>query len=678
MKDIAVQDMRTFVLMGHTGSGKTTLADALLFKMGQTERLGSVDNGSSVGDYTDEEKGRKTTIYAKSFSGSFKTSDGRRMGTVFCDTPGYADFVGQVIQASRIANAAVIAIDAHAGVQVGTTKAWKQADALELPRAIVVTGLDRENASFATVLEGIRAAWGAKCVPVVIPLPDHSGVVDVLAATNPPAAVAEALTEAKGALVELAAETNDSLIEKYLAGEALAPNEVAAGLRAAILSCRLVPVFACVAPKAVGLTEFLDGIARLFPSPADRPMKGADGKPVDTAPTAPFVGFVWRTVNDPFIGHMSFIYVCGGTLKADVDILNVNKDQKERIVQFSELNGKKQTPIDEARAGEIVAVAKLKVTTLGDALCQAGTKVTFTPFRFPNPVMWHAVAAKTQGDEDKIGTALHRLADEDPTIKVERNTDTHETVLSGMGDTHLSVAVERMKKRSGVDVVLSTPKVPYKETITARGEGHYKHKKQSGGRGQYGEVYLRTEPLREGDSEWFADAIVGGAIPGNFVPAVQKGVVEGMTRGCVAGYPVINVKSTVYDGSYHDVDSSEIAFKIAGGRAFRESMSKSKPVLLEPIMTVTIWVPDQFMGDVNGDMSHRRGRIVGMDAADGMQVITAEVPHAELFHYCAELRSMTGGRGSFEMAFARYDVVPSNVAQKIIAEAEKHKVEEQE
>jgi elongation factor G len=678
MKDIAVQDMRTFVLMGHTGSGKTTLADAMLYKMGQNERLGSVDNGSSMGDYTDEEKSHKTTIYAKSFTGAHKSSDGRRIGMVFCDTPGYADFVGQVIQSTRIAGSAVITIDAHAGVQVGSMRAWKQADGLDLPRAIVVTGLDRENTSFAVAMEGIRAAWGAKCVPVTMPLAGNQGVVDVITAANPPAEIADSVTEAKGALIELAAETNDSLIEKYLAGEPLAPAEVTAGLRAAILKCRLVPVFACVAAKGVGLTELMDGIGRLLPSPADRPMKDDAGKLIDTAPSAPFVGFVWRTVNDPFIGHMSFIYVCGGTLRSDIDIINANKDQKERIVQFGELNGKKQTPVDEAHAGEIVAVAKLKVTTLGDALCKVGTKVTFAPFKFPNPVMWYAVAAKTQGDEDKIGTALHRLADEDQTIRVERHVETHETVLSGMGDTHLAVAVERMKKRSGVDVVLSTPKVPYKETITARGEGHYKHKKQSGGRGQYGEVYLRTAPLAADDTEWFENATVGGSIPHNFIPAVEKGVAEGMVRGCVAGYPVINVKSTVYEGSYHDVDSSEIAFKIAGGRAFRESMSKSKPVLLEPIMTVTIWVPDQFMGDVNGDMSHRRGRIVGMDAADGMQVITAEVPQSELFHYCAELRSMTGGRGSFEMSFARYDVVPSSVAQKVIAASDKVKEEEQE
>jgi len=678
MKDIAVQDVRTLVLMGHQGSGKTTLADALLFKMGISDRQGSVDNGSSVGDYTDEEKARKTTLYGKSFSGACKMSDGRKLGLAFCDTPGYTDFCGQVIQSSRIAGAALLAVDANAGIQVGTTKAWKQAESLGLPTAVVVTGLDRENASFDKVMESLRAAWGRKCVPVVLPLPDNGSVVDVLGAATPPAAVADAVQEAKSAMAELAAETNDALLEKYLAGEALTATEIAVGLRQAVVSRKFVPVFVCLPLKGVGLTELIDGMGRLLPSPLDRPMKDAEGKPVDPKPTAPFVGFVWRTVNDPFIGHMSFIYVCGGTLKPDLDIVNVTKDQKERIVQFAEINGKKQTPLDEARAGDIVAVAKLKVTGLGDSLCQAGTKVTFAPFVFPNPVMWYAVTAKTQGDEDKIGTALHRLADEDPTIKVERNTDTHETVLSGMGDTHLAVAVDRMKKRSGVDVNLSTPKVPYKETVTSRGEGHYKHKKQSGGRGQYGEVYLKTQPLPEGDEEWFEDAIVGGAIPHNFVPAVQKGVVEGMVRGCVAGYPVVKVKSTVYDGTFHEVDSSEIAFKIAGGRAFRDSMSKSKPVLLEPIMTVTIWVPDQFMGDVNGDLSHRRGRIVGMDAADGMQVVTAEVPQSELFHYCAELRSMTGGRGSFEMAFARYDVVPSNVAQKVIAEAEKVKEEEKE
>jgi elongation factor G len=676
MKDIAVSDVRNFVLMGHTGSGKTTLADALLYKMGINDRLGSVDQGSSMGDYTDEEKSRKTTIYAKSFCGLYKSSDGHNMDIVFCDTPGYADFFGQVIQASRIAGAALITVDAHAGIQVGTAKAWKQADALDLPRAIVVTGLDRENAPFDKVMGDIKAAWGVRCVPVLIPLPDNSAVVDVLGCVNPPDAISAQVKELKGALVEMAAETDDTLIEKYLGGEALTPVEISKGVRQAVFDRKLVPVFACMALKNVGVGELLDGIARFFPAPSDRPMKDAAGKPIDPSPKAPFVGFVWRTVNDPFIGHMSFVYVCGGTLKADTEVLNVNKDQKERVVQFVAFNGKKQSPITEAEAGDVVAISKLKITGLGDSLCQAGGKTTFEPFKFPNPVMWYAVSAKTQGDEDKIGTALHRLAEDDPTIRVERNVDTRETIISGMGDTHLAAAVERMKKRSGVDVVLSTPKISYKETITGRGEGHYKHKKQSGGRGQYGEVYLKVEPLQEGDKDWFVDAIVGGVIPHNFVPAVQKGVAEGTSRGALAGFPVVSVKSIVYDGSYHDVDSSEIAFKIAAGRAFREAMTKAKPVLLEPIMSVRITVPDQFMGDVNGDMSHRRGRIVGMEVADGMQVITADVPQAELFTYCAELRSMTGGRGSFEMSFARYDVVPSSVAQKVIAAAEKVKEEE--
>ncbi len=677
MKDIAVNDVRNFVLMGHTGSGKTTLADAMLFKMGMTDRQGLVDQGSSLGDYTDEEKARKTTIYAKSFTGFYKTSDGRKMDVVFCDTPGYADFSGQVIQASRIAGSALITVDALAGIQVGTTRAWKQAEKLGLPLAVIITGLDRENASFDKVLGEIQASWGHRCEPMVIPLPGTTTLVDVLASADAPEPIRELVKTSKGELVELAAETNDTLIEKYLAGESLSPVEIADGLRAAVLSRKLIPVYACAALKNNGVSEIMDGISRLLPSPMERPLKDADGKLIDPSPKAPFVGFVWRTVNDPFIGQMSFIYVCGGTLKADLDIMNVNKEQKERVAHFSIVNGKKTIPVEEAEAGDIVAVAKLKVTGLGDALCQNGTKVKMAPYRFPNPVMWYAVTAKTQGDEDKIGTALHRMADEDPTIRVERNTDTHETILSGMGDTHLAVAVEHMKKRSGVDVTLSTPKVPYKETVTGHGEGHYKHKKQSGGRGQYGDVYLRVDPLPEGDTKWFVDAIVGGAIPHNFVPAVQKGVVEGMLRGATAGFPVVNVRSTVYDGSYHDVDSSEIAFKIAGGRAFRDAMSKARPVLLEPIMQVKVTIPDHFLGDVNGDMSHRRGRIVGMDAADGMQLITAEVPQAELFTYCAELRSMTGGRGSFEMAFLRYDVVPSNVAQKVIAAAEKVKEEEE-
>ena len=672
MKDVAVSDVRTFALLGHTASGKTTLIDALLYKMGVNDRQGSVDTESSMADYTDEEKGRKITIHAKSFSGVYSAA-GRKHGMVMCDTPGFMDFFGQVILATRAVESAVVLVDAHSGLQVGSHRSWKQTEAMKMPRAIVISGLDRENASFEKTLEAIQSSWGPQCLTVTIPQADLKGVSDILGTV-----AAADTADARTRLMEVAAETDDALIEKFLAGELLTAEELASGLKKAFLKCSFVPVFACAAPKNLGITELLNGITRIFPSPLDRPMVNAEGKPVAAGPEAPFVGYVWRTVNDPFMGQLTFVRVCGGTLRSDLEAVNVTREGKERMANALDVNGRKQAAVETATAGDIVALAKLKNTKLGDALCAAGTLVTFAPLAFPHPVIWQSVVGKTQADEDKIGTALARVTDDDPTLHVERNTDTHETILSGAGDVQLAVAVERMKKRSNVEVVLSTPKVPYKETVTARGEGHYKHKKQTGGRGQYGEVYLRIQPRPADDDEWFEDAVVGGVIPGNFMPAIQKGFVEGMTRGPLAGCPVTNVKISVYDGSYHDVDSSEIAFKIAGARALKDGMMKAKPVLLEPIMTVRITVPDQFMGDVNGDLSHRRGRVVGMESDDGHQVILAEAPQAEMFRYCAELRSMTGGKGSFDMSFARYDIVPSNIAQKIIAEAAKHKQEEEE
>jgi elongation factor G len=359
-------------------------------------------------------------------------------------------------------------------------------------------------------------------------------------------------------------------------------------------------------------------------------------------------------------------------------VFNSTKQVKERIGALQTFNGRKVEALAEAEAGDIIALAKLKGTGLNDTLCAAHQTIEFAPIKFPNPVISYAVAAKSQGDEDKVGTGLHRIAEEDPTIKLERNAETHEQILSGMGDIQLDVSLKRLKARSNVEVALSTPKVPYKETVTARGEGHYKHKKQSGGRGQYGEVYLRVEPRKAGDEEWFVDDIVGGAIPSNFVPAVRKGLEEALLTGVLAHCPVVTTRVSVYDGTYHDVDSSEIAFKIAARRAFSDGMTKAKPVLLEPIMKITVMFPDQYMGDITGDLNHKRGRILGMGAEDGMQVITAEAPQAELFKYSSELRSITGGRGSFEMEFLRYDIVPSNIAQKVIAEAQKHKKQEEE
>ncbi|MDD4872557.1 MAG: elongation factor G [Kiritimatiellae bacterium] len=678
MNDIPVSDVRNFVIMGHTGSGKTTFIDALLFKFGLNDRFGSVSAGSSMVDYTDEEKHRKTSIYAKPFTAVYKSVAGKSYDLVFTDTPGYMDFYGQVIAATRATEAALITIDAAAGIQVGTHRVWRLCEKQGIPRGILVTGLDKENTDFKKLVAGIQSTFGDKCVPVILPLPDKSGVVDVFG-KNMPAALAGEADAIKSTMSERAAETSDALIEKFLGGEALTPEELANGMRLAVARGIVVPIFVCMALKNIGVTETLEGIARMFPSPADRPAKDAEGKEIPSGANESFVGYVWRTVNDSFVGNLAFVRVLGGTLKADSEFQNTSKNQKERVGALLQVNGKKQVPVTSATAGDIVALTKLKaVTTVGDTMGAVGSKVVCDKIKFPSPTMFMAVYAKTSADEDKIGTALARVSEEDPTLKVERNVETKETILQGLGDVQIDVAVERMKLRSNVDVVLSTPKVPYRETVTSLGDGHYKHKKQSGGRGQYGEVYMKVDPNRGKAEEWFVDALVGGAIPGNFVPAIQKGVLEGMASGAVAGYPVTGVRVTIYDGSYHDVDSSEIAFKIAGSRAFRDAMSKAKPVLLEPIMTVKVMVPDQFLGDINGDLNHRRGRIMGMGNEEGMQVITAEVPQSELFRYVAELRSMTGGQGTFEMEFLRYDIVPSNVAQKVIAASDKKKVEENE
>ncbi len=677
MKDIPVADVRNLAIFGHTSSGKTTLVDALLFKLGVNDRLGLVANGSSVADYTDEEKNRRITIFAKTFDTVYKTAAGRKMHLVLTDTPGYLDFYGQVISTTHSIESGLVAVDAVAGVQVGTLRVWKCLEKRGIkPRGIVITGLDKENADFDKTLAAIQEKMGAQCVPVTIPLPDRSGVVDVLA-TPAPAAVAVEVELARGSLVERAAETNDALMEKFFAAGTLTPEDLEQGLVAAVVRGSLVPVFACMPLKALGLNELLEGLARFFPSPEACPAVDLQNNPIKTDPGAPFVGFVHRVVNDPFTGQLTYVRVLGGTLKPDMEVQNAVKHSKEKIGSLLITNGRKQTPTDVAHAGDIVAIPKLKDTGAGDTL-YTGASVQMPPMEFPKPVAFQAVRAKTQADEDKLRQAIHRVCAEDPTLHAERNTETVELVLKGLGDVHIDVTVGLMKSRSNVEVTLSVPKVPYRETVMTRAEGHYKHKKQSGGRGQFGEVYMRLEPKRADEPEWFVDAVVGGVIPGNFLPAIQKGFVEAMQKGPLAGCHVVDVKATVYDGSYHDVDSSEIAFKIAGGRALKDAMLKAKPVLLEPIMTVRVMVPDHFMGDANGDLNHKRGRILGMEPGDGMQVIIAEVPQAELFRYAAELRSMTGGQGTFEMEFARYDVVPSNVAQKVIAEAAKDKQEEKD
>jgi elongation factor G len=675
MKGVAVSETRSFAFVGHTGSGKTSIVEAILHKLGVNERLGSVDAGSSMSDYTDGEKARKISIYSTSFSGAFKASNGKEHDIVFEDTPGYMDFYGQVLCTMRTVATAVVTVDAASGVQVGTQRVWKCAQKEGVAKAVIITGLDKDNTDFSKTVSEIQAVFGANCVPVTIPLPDNSGVVDIISGKGVPDDMKDEVEAARSALFELAAETDDELIEKFLGGEALTAEEVSKGLKKAVKSGGLIPIFTCLSMSEVGIDEFLDGACRMFPCPTDVEVRDIEDNIIPNGADDPFVGFVWRSVNDPFVGQLVFTKVLAGSIKVNDEVMNATKGQKEKIGSMLVMNGKKQYAVEEASLGDIVAIPKLKFTSFGDTLCCASAKTVCKPINFPSPVTLVAVFAKTQADEDKIGTALQRVVEDDPTIKVTRNKETGEELLCGLGDVHIDVAVARMKSRSNVDVTLETPKVPYRETVTGSGEGRYKHKKQSGGRGQYGEVYLRVASKPADDEEFFHNAIVGGVIPGNFIPAVKKGVVAGMLKGAVAGYPVTNVKSTVYDGSYHDVDSSEIAFKIAAGKAFKEAMAEAKPVLLEPIMTVKVTIPSQHMGDINGDLNHRRGRILGMETDEGLQILTAEVPQSELFRYAAELRSMTSGQGSFEMDFCRYDVVPSSVAQKVVAAAAKDKEE---
>jgi len=672
LKDIAISDVRSFVLLGHTGSGKTGLCDAMLFKMGLNDRIGSVSAGSSMSDFTDEEIARKSSVYAQSFTGVVNDG-GKKSQIIVIDAPGVDDFVGQVICACRAVNSALITVDASSGIQVGTAKMWRRTQ--NFPRGIVMTGLDKENTNFGKTLADIQQSWGNKCVPVLV-FADGK-FIDVLSEANPPAQAKELVEKSKNALIECAAEGDDAMLEKYLGGEKLSEEEISKGLRKAVLKGSLVPVFPVMALKGEGVTELLQKIVRLFPSPADDPVKDAQNKPVNPDPEAPFVAHVWRTVTDPYAGKLAYLRICSGTLKENMEVMNVTKGSKERIGALLVPQGKKPAAGVDAKAGDIIALPKLKNTSMNDVLCAAGQKVEFQPLVFPHPVVSMAVFAKEQSDEDKIGMALTRVAEDDPTLKVERRVDTKEVVISGMGDAHLDVALGVMKRRSNVHAEYRVPKVPYKETVTALGEGHYKHKKQSGGRGQYAEVYCKVAPKKPEETEWFVDEVVGGVIPRNFIPACEKGFLEAMPHGVLAGYQVVNVKVIVYDGSYHDVDSSEIAFKIAASRSMKEALTKARPVLLEPVMLAKVTVPDQYMGDINGDLNHRRGRILGVEIDDGMQVITAEVPMAEMFRYCSELRSMTGGRGSFEMSFARYDIVPSNIAQKVIAGAEKVKEEEE-
>ncbi len=667
--------IRNFVVAGHGGSGKTTLCDLMLYKSKAVDRPGSVDNGTSYSDFTPDEQEKHSSIYA-----SYLNCNWRDQHYFFTDTPGYGEFVGEVISSFRASGMAVIVVDGVGGIGSGTVRAWKFAGEFKIPRIIFINRLDREMADFDTVLSQLQDSYGKTvCVPLTIPCGKESslsGVISVLSAKEVPDDLKDTVESYRTMLLDTAAESDEKLMERYLEGQELTEEEISKGLHDAIYSGALVPVFAGSAAKDIGVEELMNGIFNICPNPLERIRVAADGSEVRPSEDGDAAAFVFKSITDPFIGQMAFFRVLTGKFKANSDIVNLSSGTKEHIGQLLILNGKTQTPVDEAVPGCLCAVAKLKATKTNDTVATSNACKAMSPMTFPNPLMAYAVTAVKNGEEDKIMTGLNKLCGNDPTLRLERDPETHETLLKGMGEQHIGIAVKRLKEIAKVDVNLNMPKIPYRETITGNGEGHYRHKKQSGGHGQFAEVFLRIEPF-EGGFE-FANAVVGGAIPKNFIPAVEKGVVEAMERGPLAGCVVEKMRVTVYDGKFHDVDSSEMAFKIASRMAFRDAMSKAKPVLMEPVITARIMIPDEFTGDISGLINHKRGRILGMDMEDGLQVVTAEVPYAEMLRFATELRSATQGSGSFEMEFARYEVVNPMIANEIIANFQAQNKEEEE
>lgn len=660
------EKIRNFAIAGHNASGKTTLCDQMLFKAGAVSRLGSVDNKTSVSDFTPDEQEKHSSIYSAYLNCSWQGNH-----FFFTDTPGYGEFVGEVISAFRSCGFSMIVLDGEGGIEIGTTRAWKYAKEFKIPKMVVVNRLDRDMADFFAVLKQLQDAYGlTTCVPMTLPVgsgENFSRVVSVL--TTPESEIPDDLKDLaakyKEQLLDTVAESDEELMERYLGGEALSEEEISKGLHNAIFAGQLVPVFAASGLKDIGVTEIMNGLVFLMPNPLERIRPAADGTIVEPKDTGDAAAFVFKSAIDPFIGQMAYFRVLTGQISSNKDIYNLNTGSKERIGQLVLLNGKEQIPVDQVCPGAICGIAKLKATKTGDTLGDSLTNNhAMSRQTYPNPVISYAIRATKSGDEDKIVQGIQRLAECDPTLQLSRNDETHETILGGMGEQHIMNAIRNLKALAKVDVQLDPPKIPYRETINAKGEAAYRHKKQSGGHGQFAEVHLRLEPAEEFE---FVNAIVGGSIPKNYIPAVEKGVHEAMANGPLAGCVVERIRVTVFDGKYHDVDSSEMAFKIATRKAFKDAMAKAKPVLMEPVMSVKITVPDAYTGDITGNLNHKRGRILGMGSEDGLCVLDTEIPAAEIHKYATELRSMTQGKGSHEVAFARYENVPAAVQQEIIA-----------
>ncbi|HUU08128.1 MAG TPA: elongation factor G [Dehalococcoidales bacterium] len=684
MKQYGLDNIRNLCLLSHAGEGKTSLAEAILFTAKAINRLGKVDDGATTSDYDPDEVKRQISLNLTMLPAEWQET---KINLI--DTPGYADFVGEVRAALRVSEGAVIAVCAASGVEVGTEQVWAYCQEANLPRLIFINKMDRENADFYRTVGDIQSRFGARCVPLYLPIgaqSDFQGVVDLLAMkaytgsppqeAEIPAALQDKVNSFREKLVEAAAEVDDALIEKYLGGEELSLEELSRGLRQGTVSGRVIPILAGSALQNVGVVSLLDAIKSYLPSPQEREVviiSDSTEQKVTPSETAPLAALVFKTSADPYVGKLTYLRVYNGAIDSNSQVWNATRNEAERIGQLLLVRGKTQEPVSQLRAGDIGAVAKLGVTGTGDTLSGRDKPQKIAPVVFPEPIFSQAVHPKTKADVDKLGTALSRLVEEDLTLRVRKDPDTGETVLSGIGETQLEVAAERMLRKFGVKVELNTPSVPYKETITASAKAEYKHRKQTGGHGQYGHVCLAVEPLARSSGHEFVDKIVGGAIPKNYIPAVEKGVNEAIHEGVLAGYPVVDIKMTAYDGSFHAVDSSDICFKIAGAGALKRGLAEAHPIILEPIMNIKVTVPDEFTGDIIGDLNTKRAHVLGMNPQDGANVIEAMVPQAEIMRYAIDLKSLTQGRASYKVSFSHYEEAPPNVTQKIIAEKQAQK-----
>jgi elongation factor G len=677
--------IRNVVLLSHQGAGKTSLVESMLFTSGAIQRLGSVADGTTTSDYDPVEIERQMGINL-----SLLPSQWQGMKLNIVDTPGYADFVGEARSGLRVTEGAIIALCAASGVEVGTEQMWSEAERGNLPRFIFVNKMDRDNADFFSTLNGVQSKLSPKCLSVQLPIgsqKDFQGIVDLVTMKayigtdsqegEIPPTMREQAEASREKLVEAAVEADDELINKYLEGESINNEEVFSAIRKSTVSGRLVPVFVGSALKGIGTRQILDGICSYLPAPGE---KGAvlasnastgEQEEINPSSESPLAGLVFKTTADPYVGKLSYFRIYSGVISGNSQVWNANKNNVERIGQVFTMLGKNQQTVPQVAAGDIGAVAKLSVTTTGDTLCAREHPVILPGIEFPKANFSMAIQPQAKSDLDKMSTVLPRICEEDPSLQTRREADTSEFIISGVGDNHLEITREKIRRKFGVEVRLDLPRIPYKETITTSTKAEYKHKKQTGGHGQYGHVLLELEPLPRGGGFEFVEKIFGGAIPQNYIPSVEKGVNEAKQEGVLAGYPVVDVSVTLYDGSFHAVDSSDIAFKIAAAQALRKGLSQGQPVLVEPVMKLTITVPDSYTGDITSDLNTKRGRVLGMNPGNGVNVIEAQAPYAELLRYALNLRSLTQGRGSFVMEFDHYEEVPAHLSQKIIADKQK-------